>query len=85
MGKAKDPLEKIANMIRETVAEELGKRDRQAEEAKDPAKRIEGMIDRAVAKQFEAFRQGFLEGGDDDKEKGGEKEEGGDFITRLFG
>lgn len=73
---AKDPMEKIAELIQAKIDEAFSSRDRKASEEKDPWARLEGMIDRAVSKHFDLFRQGIEDAGDGDEKggKGGDEE-----------
>lgn len=66
MGKQKDPLERLGDLIDQKISSAFDSRDRAAREKDDPWARIEGIVDRAIAKRLDAL----LEDEDDDEDAG---------------
>lgn len=76
-GKKKNPAEKLQEMIDSSIERAFAGRDQKEKEEKDPWAKLQGMINRsvdeAVGRRFDLFAKGLEEeGGDDDKDEGGE-------------
>ena len=83
-----DPLQKIQEMIDNSIQGAFAQRDTQQKESTDPWARLEGIIDRSVAKHFEAFTKGLEEGmaAEAPEGKGKPGDEGdGKILGGLFG